>query len=315
MRSRYQMLAKASDNIFVVFITTTNEKCPLQNGLTLRVIDRITPWDIANLVDFTKNSSISVAYFSYNLFGNLPSQLPCRTVVEIHDVLHLRQEQFQKYGYEAPIKIDRSAELGSLQQYDAVVSLNLEEVEYLKANGLNNSVYLPPFMEFRRVPKSRDGLVTVGFIGSSAKPNIDGLANSIDYIRGLPRVVFAGSISSQAILDGMSPQNIERMGVVPDVSEFYSRIDVALSPIRFGAGLKIKAFEALAYGKRLIATRHSISGFPEGVDDVVSVEDDFSRWNAGLLEETMKIEEKRIEEYFCSHFSWESTDRILRSII
>lgn len=315
MRSRHRMLSNLCDNLFVLFITKSDEKCPLRNGATLKAQDRITPQNIASLVHFIKQEFIDICYFSYNLFGNIASQLPCKTVVEIHDVLHLRQEQFQKYGYDAPIEVDKHAELASLKQYDWIVSLNLDEVDYLNKNSLSNAVYVPPTMEFRRIPKRQDGEICAGFIGSSAKPNIDGLVNSIHYIREFPSLVFAGAISHQSILEQVPSQNLERMGIIPDVTLFYSRIDIALSPIRFGAGLKIKVFEALAYGKRLIATRHSISGFPQGIESIVSVEDDFAKWNVNLLQQTMAIQESKIEEYFCANFSSSSTEKIMRSIL
>lgn len=314
MRSRYDVLSRVCDKLFILFITKTDEKCPIRNGVTLRIADRITPQNVASLAAFVRQNGIGVAYFSYNLFDDLPSQLPCRKIVEIHDVLHLRQQQFEEYGYDAPIKMDKNAELESLKQYDWVVSLNLDEVGYLKRNGLSNTVYLPPTIEFRRISKVQGDGISAGLIGSSAKPNIDGLVSSIDYIRNFPRLIVAGSISHQAILDRIPPQNLERMGVVPDVSMFYSRIDIALSPIRFGAGLKIKAFEALACGKRLIATSHSVAGFPEGINGIVSVENDFSRWNTDLLRQTMELEESRIEEYFCSNFSPSSAEITLRSM-
>jgi glycosyltransferase involved in cell wall biosynthesis len=314
MRSRYDILSRLGDKVFVLFITRTDEECPIRNGVTLKVADRITPRNVDSIKTFVRQNEIGMAYFSYNLFGDLPSQLPCKRVVEIHDVLHLRQEQFQKFGYDAPIKMAKNAELESLKQYDWIVCLNLDEVGYLNRSGLGNVVYLPPTIEFRRIDKVQERGISAGLIGSSAKPNIDGLVSSIEYIRDFPRLIVAGSISHQAILDKVPPQNLERMGVVPDVSMFYSRIDIALSPIRFGAGLKIKAFEALASGKRLIATSHSVSGFPEGIDGVVSVEDDFSRWNVDLLQQTMEIEESRIEDYFRSNFSSSSAENTLRSL-
>jgi glycosyltransferase involved in cell wall biosynthesis len=40
---------------------------------------------------------------------------------------------------------------------------------------------------------------------------------------------------------------------------------VALSPVRFGGGLKIKVFEALSFGKPVLATQHSIDGFPKNI--------------------------------------------------
>lgn len=300
MRSRFEALSRISRTLHVLFITRSGDRCPLPNGRTLKVQGAFTEDHVDLVKNFVAAEKIDTCFFSYNVFDQLAERLPCRTVVEIHDVLHLRQRRFEEYGYKAPVEIGREEELESLGRFDAVVCINRDEAAYLQSCGARGVSYLPPTGEFRQSPGPEAGSVA-GLIGSGALPNLDGLKSALDALRKLPRLVVAGSLSEQAILDGVP--GVERMGILPDVGAFYASINLALSPVRFGGGLKIKVFEALANGKPVLATRHSIEGFPEGIDKVVRVEDDFSRWTPGLVQEALSTRSSDIADYFVGNFS------------
>jgi glycosyltransferase involved in cell wall biosynthesis len=135
------------------------------------------------------------------------------------------------------------------------------------------------------------------------------------YLKNYPQLVFAGPICSDQEIQKIHSDKVASLGVVQDVRDFYMEIDVALSPIRFGGGLKIKVFEALANGKSVIATQHSAEGFPSGIKEIINIEDDFSKWDMSLLEKTYKIKTSDIEEYYQANFSYEKCEHILRSMI
>lgn len=312
MRSRYEALAQAGARLHVIYITRSAGRCPLPNGRTLKVEGDFTEDHVDLVKDFVAREDIQTCFFSYNVFDQLAERLPCRTVVEIHDVLHLRQRKFEEHGYQAPVQITREEELKSLGRFDGVVCINIDEARYLQACGLAGVSYLPPTAVFRPTPGPTGGAVA-GLIGSSARPNLDGLACAIDALRKLPRLVVAGSLSEEHVLRDIA--TVERLGVLPDVAGFYARINVALSPVRFGGGLKIKVFEALANGKPVVATRHSIEGFPEGIADIVRVEDDFAKWTADLLDDALSTPPPQIADYFERHFSPARGRDILMSVL
>lgn len=312
IRSRYEALARVSGKLHVLFITRSQKKCPLPNGRTLHVEGRFTEEHVDAVKRFLDQEAIQTCFFSYIDFSRLAERLSCRTVVETHDVLHLRQQKFAQYGFEAPVQISREAELESLSRFDSIVCINLDEATYLQNCGVHGVSYLPPAATFRPTPGPA-GAAVAGLIGSSAIPNVDGLTCAIEALRKLPHVIVAGSLSRNAVLD--SSDGIERLGVLPDVAAFYSRINVALSPVRFGGGLKIKVFEALAHGKPVIATSHSIEGFPDGITNVLRVEDDFSLWNADLVREAMAIDPSAISRYFQDHFRPERVDEAIKAIL
>jgi glycosyltransferase involved in cell wall biosynthesis len=56
--------------------------------------------------------------------------------------------------------------------------------------------------------------------------------------------------------------NLEILGRVPDVAEFYESMDVICTPMQFSTGLKIKVAEALASGAPLVSHLHAMEGYP-----------------------------------------------------
>ena len=55
---------------------------------------------------------------------------------------------------------------------------------------------------------------------------------------------------------------VEQLGRVESLDDFYGKLDIALVPMTFSTGLKIKVGEALAYGIPIIAHKHAYEGYP-----------------------------------------------------
>ena len=59
---------------------------------------------------------------------------------------------------------------------------------------------------------------------------------------------------------GLTHPNVENAGFVSDLTEEYRRAKIILVPIRQGGGIKIKAVEALAFGRLVISTPKGMEG-------------------------------------------------------
>jgi len=191
--------------------------------------------------------------------------------------------------------------------------LNLDEVAYLKTNGVTCS-YLPPNFSFQMIDQP-DHQPLAGMIGSAAKPNIDGLTQLLASTSDCGELVIAGALSKLDLPDGKYKHRLTKLGYVAAPRDFYSKINVALSPVRFGAGLKIKVLEALASGCPVLATSHSVEGFPTGIREVVTVEDNFSSWTRDLLQESLSISKSKIESYINEYFSIDAAKSTLKDLV
>ncbi|MBA5779315.1 glycosyltransferase [Stappia sp. F7233] len=289
------------DDIHVIFITRSNKKSPLP-GTTVTLGAGLTNSAINEIQDFLNKQNFKFIYSSYNLFDKILEGVRAFKICEIHDVMHLRQQAFEEMGYSAPYQTTKADEIASLSAYDAIICINTNEEKYLKENSLTNVKYIPPNFSFN-ANVSGPNSKSFGIIGSAAKPNIDGFEFYKTQILNLEQVVIAGALSSNIGKVGYSSKNISLLGVVRNVVEFYKKVDISLAPVRFGGGLKIKAIEAIAHGKPVFGTKHSLSGFPEGIEQVSIAEDRHNKWNVNNMEALFDIKKSTIKQYVDENFS------------
>lgn len=310
LRSRYELLKCIATKVSVLFITHTDQSCPLPGG-TLRMADTgVQASHLAAIQQFVKDREVSLVYFSYDQFARLARVLPCKTAVEIHDVMHLRQQQFEAFGYSFPVRVDAAQEISSLKCYDHVFAINASEAEYLQRQGVAQAAYLPPAIPFRRI-ENGSGIWRFGLIASQAVPNRDGFEQIKPWLATTGPLVLAGPLAVADVAALSGHPSLTNLGVVDSPADFYRCIDVALSPVRFGAGLKIKVLEALSCGKSVLATSHSIEGFPAGIERFVQIEDDLSAWNDRQLEAARDIDTRELAGWYQEHFSPERVRALL----
>lgn len=312
MRTRYKLLHELFDEVLVLFITKSDETCPLP-GATLRLRRPFNAQHKATIKSYIKNRNVSLCYFSYDYWPGIAEIVDCRTALELHDVMHLRTESFNKFGVSPPVCKAKDQEIEELKKFDFVFCLNLDEVAYLRTNGLACS-YLPPNFSFQMIDQPNHEPLA-GMIGSASKPNVDGLTQLLASTGDCGELIVAGALSKLDLPDGKYQHRLTKLGYVAAPHDFYSKINVALSPVRFGAGLKIKVLEALASGCPVLATSHSVEGFPEGIREVVTVEDNYGSWTRDLLQESLNISKSKIENYINEYFSIDAAKSTLKELV
>lgn len=159
----------------------------------------------------------------------------------------------------------RREEMNCLAAADCVVSINEAEGEMVRRELNKPVVYLPMCLQERRVPdaevKSSDILVVGSFIEHNRiglKQFLDGPWRTILRWRPETRLVICGRVAAVA----QPGPNVECHPDVPDLTPFYQGAKVVLLVTVAGAGIKIKAIEALAHGCCIVAHRHSVEGMP-----------------------------------------------------
>ena len=81
------------------------------------------------------------------------------------------------------------------------------------------------------------------------------------------RTVVAG-LSSERLAAG---SDLEVLGSVEKVEDFYAQTDITLAPIRLGAGIKVKVVESLMAGRPVVATSQALQGFPPEIRSRIPV--------------------------------------------
>jgi len=169
---------------------------------------------------------------------------------------------------------------------DRAVALSAVEAEVIKAipGHCPVDVIEPRAPEKNRItPRSfaeRSGILLVaGWAAPYPSPNSDGLewfvANVLPIVReSLPSahlsVTGANPYPEVRRLAGAS---VSFLGHVDDLAEVYDRARVAIEPVRYGAGVKNKAIEALQHGIPLVASSVGAEGVEAKEELALTVSD------------------------------------------
>ena len=154
----------------------------------------------------------------------------------------------------------------------------LKEEESLKDSAL---IFLPLIVD---VPgrtsnfKSRENILFVG--GYNHPPNVDAVLYFVREVMPILRKKKAGLIFQ--VLGSNPPQEIQNLasediqivGFVPTLDDYFNKVRLSVVPLRFGAGMKGKVVSSLAYGLPVVSSTLGIEGSGILADEHVLVADD-----------------------------------------
>jgi glycosyltransferase involved in cell wall biosynthesis len=218
----------------------------------------------------------SIVWVEYVYLSRILNQFDSSVhkVIDTHDVFSNRNEILVSNRIKPDwFSTTPNLEKKGLSRADIVIAIKDSEAEYFRSLGLPNVITIGHFSP-----------VTTGTIGN--KPNVllfiasDNSINimSWEYFietmlelikKRIPKVSVrvAGRIC-RCIPD--SP-DYEKVGVVHSLSYLYGSAKIAINPVTFGTGLKIKSIEPLAFGCPVVTTRVGIEGIEDAKDRGVLV--------------------------------------------
>jgi glycosyltransferase involved in cell wall biosynthesis len=240
---------------------------------------------------------VKLGYLIDGLTAEQRNQIVC--LVDTHDVLHLRAEQFQAHGFPHWLKIDRAEEGSVLKRFDAVIAIQENEARLFRemtdsrvrvitaGHAVDAEDEAATSEEREQTPDK----ITVGYIGSKNFSNWQAIREFLlcawptvlERNKSVCELVIAGGIcewfdaepelqhppdggEAANLVQHFSPtdlENVQLLGPIESIRDFYNRIDVVINPVQFGTGLKIKNAESLRFGKLLITTLNGFDGMPE----------------------------------------------------
>jgi glycosyltransferase involved in cell wall biosynthesis len=96
-------------------------------------------------------------------------------------------------------------------------------------------------------------------------------------------VAIAGHAPPPAVRALVGHPGVSVIADPPEVASLYARSRLAVVPLRFGGGTPIKALEALAHARAIVATPAGAAGLPDGLVDVAGDPAGFAARCRGLL--------------------------------
>jgi GT2 family glycosyltransferase len=176
----------------------------------------------------------------------------------------------------------RTVECGVAAHADAIVCVSRDEAAFFERSGAPDVRVQTPWLRQASLTdgtlagRADIGLVA-GWLAGAGSPNGDALewfasevlpliAKEVPWVR----LRVTGTLpSSLQHLEGL---HVRAEGFVDDLAGFYRHLRVAVAPLRFGAGVKLKTVEAVQHGVPVVATSVGAEGL-ESLGDAVVVRD------------------------------------------
>lgn len=202
----------------------------------------------------TEDSDLAVINYSY--WAWLPTSSP--KVIILHDLLSNNM-----WGGD-------SWETKELCSADLVIVISKDEESELLRRGIKNVLWSPPVVRPARFPLK----AKVGIVGSANLHNREGL-------QWLAAILPDDSISLAvygALAQYVSWPAADRIESYSDAYTPYRDCGIILLPTALGTGVQIKAIEALACGRAIVARRGAMRGIPKGEGAWIEVDSPLEMW-------------------------------------
>lgn len=241
----------------------------------------------AMLAHVAKQAPFKACLFEFLRLGGLRQALPAGVAVflDTHDLVSARAASFRRFGVTPPRELTAAAEFAAFRDFDGVILIQEDDyTEVARELGEERCILAPHPVEIPRVEiraQARD----ICFVASEYPPNIDGLRWFLEHVwAALDTQSLALHLYGRAGLkvDTRAYRNVVVHGVVKDLAAAYQASDIAINPVRFGAGLKIKTVEAIAAGLPLVTTSEGARGLRRHTGQTFLVADDEEKFREHL---------------------------------
>jgi GT2 family glycosyltransferase len=177
----------------------------------------------------------------------------------------------------------RQAEARAASCADVIVCVSDDEAAFFRAaGGAAVHVITPWLRQAMLTDASLHGRADIGFVAGwlagDGSPNADALewfATEVlpAIVDAVPwvRVRVTGRLPGS--LRGLEGPHLRAEGFVDDLAGFYRHLRVAVAPLRFGAGVKLKTVEAVQYGVPVVATTVGAEGLTAWAPGMIAIHD------------------------------------------
>jgi succinoglycan biosynthesis protein ExoO len=226
-------------------------------------------WAAAEVERLAPDWVIGNYFNAAEAFDRLPPRAsggPSRAIL-LHDVFALRAATLAALGRPPdfdPAMVAREA--AAARAADLLLAIKPEEAAHVAGLAPGAAVATLPFaVDIPATDLASPRPPVALFVGAVNPPNLDALGWLLSEIwpalrrrRPDARLRVVGRVAEAH--PGPWPEGADAVGFVEDLRREYAGAAVALAPIRFGSGVKIKLVEALAHGLPGVATAAGAEG-------------------------------------------------------
>jgi glycosyltransferase involved in cell wall biosynthesis len=217
--------------------------------------------------------------------------------IDTHDVMHERTDRYRIAEQAIPNALTAQQETRMLATYDAIIAIQAREAALFRELLPDQEILVVPhgvdaaesLTDCRRSLGSQPTRpIRLGFLGGRDLSNRHSLDWFVETVWPELHSRFANRVELHVA--GQVCQNwrstapgIACQGPVASAERFWSQIDIAVNPVQFGSGLKIKNVEALAFGCALLTTPIGAEGLEAASPDGLGIATTEEEWQALLV--------------------------------
>jgi len=186
-------------------------------------------------------------------------------ILDADDLVHKRNNSMKKYGITDQYELSSRQERALFNRYNAIICIQKDEYNIARLWANTCTCLLVPHPVFANPQPLVNTPKRIGIIASGWHANINGLDYFIKHVwpefsNKLSLHIYGHAANA---FTHINTPDIELHGFQENIAACYNNIDIVINPVFYGAGLKIKTVEAMAYGLPLITTREGASGLTE----------------------------------------------------
>jgi glycosyltransferase involved in cell wall biosynthesis len=238
--------------------------------------------------NFMQSNEFSVCIIEYIELSFLTTFIPngVKIILDTHDIQSERNKSFEKFNLVPPAFFGKEfvysekEEFDIFRSYDAVVLINSSDYKKVSSRIGAEKAILAPHPSDCHAHAVKPAVRNVGFVASTYFPNVYAITWFIDKVwfffrkHDITLNIYGRIAGELSLKPGIyESKNVFLKGFVADLKAIYAEMDIAVNPVMFGAGLKIKNVEALANGIPLITTSHAANGIEAGICNAFLVAD------------------------------------------
>lgn len=223
--------------------------------------------------------SIDILFCSYVFQSKMLEFVPKHIlkVIDTHDKMCGRYAAQKARGVKTEFFSCTPEDEGRyLRRADIVVARRDEEARYFdEVSGKCSSIVIPHVEPPHFLKRRFNGMCAVGLVASANRINLDLVTDfllAVQSRQATPpfEVKIAGQVSTM-IQDVSSDKRgvfhrpwVKFLGFVEDIAQFYTGVDLVVSPVTLGTGINVKTVQAMSYGMPLVTTAFGCKGIETG---------------------------------------------------
>lgn len=275
------------------------------------------------LINFIKEKGIRFVVFERSMFGKIICKIKkstdCRIGVFIHNIecQYFKNKLIHRGPlYFLPYLCVKKSEKRSIDQADYIMTLTERDSEILKrCYHVSSDIILP--MTFKdKYDNQRERKLEKGkhllFVGTMFPPNYDGIKWFVDQV--MPelsdyKLKIVGKNFEKKRTE-LERKNVQVIGTVDDLEEYYYSNSVMVMPIFYGDGMKIKTAESFMYGRTIFASDEALEGYEvEGVKGIFrcnTKEEYINAIHTFFSEKNVRYYQEEVRNLFLKKYSFEN---------